>query len=358
MSKKKVKSTPKKAVSKPSKTAKSAKSKPQKNKSKVIPSKNKSLVSKKKPLANLKKSSKVSKKAKPAVKNKALAKASVKDSSQKKSGKIVNKKASSFKKQSSVNTKPVKTKKVSEIKKSVKKVVKEVQVKSNKQALTKSNSKDIKKPLVSFEKEPLKEKKAVVQEKKQEPKNEPVKTVLARTFIEKKKEDDKKSTIGKLVQEKVKPSANIDAPSIGTSYGNVTKAENRNIPEPKGRFELEYVVHSSASILYEFLTSPSGLSEWFCDDVNIRNGIYSFIWDGSVQMARLVKQVEDKSIRFQWTEKNDGSFFEFRIEKDDLTNDISLIVTDFADTPEEKASSKLLWDSQIEKLLQVLGSHF
>ena len=194
---------------------------------------------------------------------------------------------------------------------------------------------------------------------KPEVKVETTRPVLARTFTEKKKKEDSKPTIGKLVQEKVKASASIDAPSVGTSYANVSKpGEQKNLPEPKGKFELEYVVHSSTSILYEFLTSPSGLSEWFCDDVNIRNGIYSFIWDGSVQMARLVRQVEDKLIRFQWTEKNDGSFFEFRIERDDLTNDISLIVTDFADTPEEKASSKLLWDSQIEKLLQVLGSHF
>lgn len=129
-------------------------------------------------------------------------------------------------------------------------------------------------------------------------------------------------------------------------------------PEPKGRFELEYVFHSSAPILYEFLTSPSGLSEWFCDDVNIRNGIYSFKWDENEQNARVVKLIEEKLVRFQWVDKTDNSYFEFRIERDDLTNDISLLVVDFAETQEDRNSSTLLWNSQIDKLMHVLGSYF
>jgi len=129
-------------------------------------------------------------------------------------------------------------------------------------------------------------------------------------------------------------------------------------PEPAGRFELEYVVHASAQILFEFLTTPSGLSEWFCDDVNIRNGIYSFKWEENEQNARVVKLIEEKLVRFQWVDKHDNSYFEFRIERDDLTNDISLIIVDFAETPEERASSALLWNSQVDKLLHVLGAYF
>ena len=134
--------------------------------------------------------------------------------------------------------------------------------------------------------------------------------------------------------------------------------KTKSVTEPKGKFELEYVIHSSPVILFEFLVSPSGLSEWFCDDVNIRNDLFTFFWDGTQQIAKLVKIIEEKLIRFEWVEKADGSYFEFRIEKDELTNDISLIVTDFAENDEEKKSSNLLWDSQIDKLLHVLGSYF
>ncbi len=128
--------------------------------------------------------------------------------------------------------------------------------------------------------------------------------------------------------------------------------------EPPGKFEMEFVIHASAEMLYEFLSTPSGLSEWFCDDLNIRNGIYTFIWEDQLQQARLLKTLELQLVRFQWVEKTDGSYFEFRIQRDDLTNDISLIVTDFADSVGDRESSKLLWNSQIEKLMHVIGSIF
>ncbi len=128
--------------------------------------------------------------------------------------------------------------------------------------------------------------------------------------------------------------------------------------EPNGKFEMEFVVHCSAEMLYEFLSTPSGLSEWFCDDLNIRNGIYTFIWEDQMQQARLLKTLELQVVRFQWVDKTDGSYFEFRIQRDDLTNDISLIITDFAETVSERESSKLLWHSQIEKLMHVIGSIF
>ncbi len=128
--------------------------------------------------------------------------------------------------------------------------------------------------------------------------------------------------------------------------------------EPAGKFELEFVVHASAEMIYEFISTPSGLSEWFCDDLNIRNGIYTFIWDDTMQQARLLKTIDLQLVRFQWVDKMDGSYFELRIQRDDLTNDISLMITDFAESVADRESSKLLWHNQIEKLMHVLGSVF
>jgi len=150
--------------------------------------------------------------------------------------------------------------------------------------------------------------------------------------------------------------------SISYSITNPVKKTDsyavRPEKEPQGKFELEFVVHASAEMLYEFLSTPSGLSEWFCDDLNIRNGIYTFIWDDQLQQARLLKTIDQQLVRFQWVDKMDGSYFEFRIQRDDLTNDISLIITDFAETVSERESSKLLWHSQVEKLMHVIGSIF
>ncbi len=62
-------------------------------------------------------------------------------------------------------------------------------------------------------------------------------------------------------------------------------------------------------------------------------------------------------MRMQWVDKPEGTFFEFRIEKDDLTGDTSLIIVDFADEGSDLETSKLLWDSQVNKLLHVIGSY-
>lgn len=152
-------------------------------------------------------------------------------------------------------------------------------------------------------------------------------------------------------------SANNSKTIFNPAKKNTVEKTEKHIPDPPGKYELEYIIHTSTPILFEFLTTPSGLSEWFCDDVNIRDNVYSFQWDENLQYARLIKFVEESVVRYQWLEKTDNSYFEFRIERDDLTNDISLIVADFADTPEDKHSSTLLWNSQIDKLLSVLGSH-
>lgn len=140
------------------------------------------------------------------------------------------------------------------------------------------------------------------------------------------------------------------------------KAENeapaKFVKEPAGKFEMEFVIRASEDMVFEFVSTESGLSEWFCDDVNIRDGVFTFNWDGQIQQAKLVKEIPPISIRYQWLDKNDGSYFEFRTQKDELTNDISLIITDFASDKADEASARLLWHSQVDKLLHVLGSFF
>ena len=96
-------------------------------------------------------------------------------------------------------------------------------------------------------------------------------------------------------------------------------------------YHLEYPVKTSINILFERLSTISGLSEWFADDVNIdRQGIYTFTWEGSSQQAKLIGKKKGQFVRFKWLDSNEDEYFEFKIQIDDLTADVSLIVTDFA----------------------------
>jgi uncharacterized protein YndB with AHSA1/START domain len=126
----------------------------------------------------------------------------------------------------------------------------------------------------------------------------------------------------------------------------------------KIKFELEFPLRASPKMLFPFLSTPSGLSEWFCDDVNSRTELFKFFWDGSEEQARLLKKQSDKMVRFRWlNDEEDGldTYFEFRIEVDALTNDTSIIVTDFAEA-DEVDESKLLWESQIHELQHIIGA--
>ena len=97
------------------------------------------------------------------------------------------------------------------------------------------------------------------------------------------------------------------------------------------KLELEFVVKSSPNILFNYISTPSGLVEWFADDVNVKGKNYTFFWDGDENVAELLKKVNGKNVRFKWLDNPDDEYFEMEIQKDELTNDIALIVTDWAD---------------------------
>ncbi|MFT7350302.1 MAG: hypothetical protein ACI8VZ_002625, partial [Candidatus Paceibacteria bacterium] len=117
----------------------------------------------------------------------------------------------------------------------------------------------------------------------------------------------------------------------------------------------EFVIQSSQPLLYQYISTPSGLSEWFADNVNSRGELFTFIWDGAEEEAKLLKRKSDEFVRFAWEEAEDDAYFEMRIIVDEITSDVSLFITDFADE-DEVDESKMLWENQISSLKQVLGS--
>ena len=120
-------------------------------------------------------------------------------------------------------------------------------------------------------------------------------------------------------------------------------------------YTLEYPVRCSPWILFEFLSTPAGLQEWFADLVDERDGVYSFSWNGTEEKADLVDMEENKFIRFHWTHMQKDEFFEFSIERSEVTNQTILIVKDFAEKKEIKDQSQL-WEYQVKELFHRLGS--
>lgn len=126
----------------------------------------------------------------------------------------------------------------------------------------------------------------------------------------------------------------------------------------KIKFELEFLIQASPQLLYQYMHTPSGLSEWFADNVNARTEKYSFIWDDSEEEALMLLKKPNEFVRFRWLngdDDQDDCYFEMQIVVDEITKDVSIVVIDFAEE-DEVEETKMLWESQIGDLKQVLGS--
>ena len=122
----------------------------------------------------------------------------------------------------------------------------------------------------------------------------------------------------------------------------------------KQLYTLEYPVRCSPTILFDFLATSSGLQEWFADKVDDEDGMFSFSWNGSEESAEVLDQQDDKFIRFHWTHMPKDEYFEFSIEKSEVTNQTILVIKDFAEKKEIKDQS-MLWDHQVKDLFHRLG---
>ena len=123
------------------------------------------------------------------------------------------------------------------------------------------------------------------------------------------------------------------------------------------KYTLEFPINSSVNILYKRLSTPSGLSEWFADDVVIKNKIFTFFWENSKQEAKLLKLKTNQFIRLKWEDNyTKEDYFEFLIQIDEMTSDVSLIITDFAEDGQDQEEQTELWNKQISVLKRAIGS--
>lgn len=126
--------------------------------------------------------------------------------------------------------------------------------------------------------------------------------------------------------------------------------------DEKIKYEMEFPIHASPSLLYQYISTPSGMSEWYADNVNSRGEFFTFIWEGSEERAILLGKKNNERIKFRWESDEDTNYyFELRIQVDEITKDVSLMVTDFAEE-DELEEGKMLWENMISNLKHILGS--
>lgn len=126
--------------------------------------------------------------------------------------------------------------------------------------------------------------------------------------------------------------------------------------EDKIKYEMEFPIQVSPSLLYQYISTPSGMSEWYADNVNSRGEYFTFIWEGSEEKAKLLGKKSGERIKFRWLDDEETDYyFELRIQVDEITKDVSLMITDYAEE-DEVDEGKMLWDNMVSNLKQILGS--
>lgn len=119
-------------------------------------------------------------------------------------------------------------------------------------------------------------------------------------------------------------------------------------------YTVEIPIKSSPDILYSYIASASGLSTWFADDVNVSGQVFTFFWDGTGEKAERVKQQPRKMVKFKWLDREEDEFLTFEIDQDELTQDVSLVITDFEDEDEVDDARKI-WEVSVDQLRSTIG---
>jgi hypothetical protein len=131
----------------------------------------------------------------------------------------------------------------------------------------------------------------------------------------------------------------------------------------KKLFTADYEVHASIKMLYPYIQTASGLSEWFADNVTINNQdrdkIHTFLWDHEEHRAKQVAHRTNHFVRFEFLpetedDKKDPSYFELRLEFNEITQSVYLKVYDYSDFDDAK-ELRDLWEGLVENLRKTVG---
>ncbi|MBD2704185.1 ATPase [Spirosoma sp. BT702] len=128
----------------------------------------------------------------------------------------------------------------------------------------------------------------------------------------------------------------------------------------KHKFIAEYELRASPKMLFPYISTASGLSQWFAAKVNMMpEQRFDFQWDNESHFARQVSMRQNKGVRFEFLDTaengSDNNYIDFRIDQSELTQSTFLRITDYSSTTDED-ELKDLWDGLMDKLKEIVGS--
>ncbi|WP_242918673.1 START-like domain-containing protein [Pontibacter liquoris] len=126
------------------------------------------------------------------------------------------------------------------------------------------------------------------------------------------------------------------------------------------KFVREYPINASAKLLYPYLSTASGLAQWFSDEVKIdHDKIFNFVWDGRNHYAEMTGLRTNRSVRFNFLSEDkkplvDAPYIDFSIESSELTQEQFLKVVDYSNEDDMEELEEL-WDNLMQNLRETVG---
>lgn len=126
----------------------------------------------------------------------------------------------------------------------------------------------------------------------------------------------------------------------------------------KSEFKADFSINASKKMLYPYIFTASGLAQWMADDVTINEDkIFDFMWEGESHKARMVAHRLNSYVRFEFLpvdDEDDPPYIELRLEMNELTQSVFLLVSDYSDINDNEESLDL-WTSLVDTLKEIVG---
>ncbi len=128
----------------------------------------------------------------------------------------------------------------------------------------------------------------------------------------------------------------------------------------KYKFITEFELRSSPKVLFPYISTPSGLEQWFAEKVTVLpDHRFDFQWDGDSHIARQTGLRINKAVRFDFENTSDDNLdnnhLELKLEVSELTQTTFLRVIDYSSNRDQDELASL-WEGFIDNLREIVGS--
>ena len=128
------------------------------------------------------------------------------------------------------------------------------------------------------------------------------------------------------------------------------------------KITLEYPLSTkSTRLVWDMISNAAGLQKWLADQVVEDEESMTFTWghpwtERDTKTSQILECNKYSHIRMKWDyqEEDPQAFWEIRLEPSELTGQLNMLITDYADA-DDIEDLRGIWDENLDRLHRVSG---